>query len=163
MFIAESKHRWSYLALGHFTLGLLALSRLACCATARGEEKLDKAQIEQFEALERLILYNPHQYGESDLAAFQKRGGRRIDYKTTQGNQAAWLIPKTKGRTPQKLWVFCGGNGTLGLDLESIARAAGLMPMHSSLSTTRASAGCARVHRAPKASGKTCGNRSWRR
>jgi uncharacterized protein len=97
---------------------------LTCSPNALAQVKLDKAQLEQVEVLERQVLYHPHLYGRDHLEQFQRRGGRRIDYKTPQGNQTAWLIPQSRGATPERLWVFCAGNGSLGLDLEPVARAA---------------------------------------
>ncbi len=101
----------------------------ACClaggSNALGQVKLDKTQLEQVEALERQVLYYPHLYGTDRLKQFQRRGGRRIDYTTPQGRQTAWLIPQSQGPSPERLWVFFAGNGSLGLDLEPVARAAG--------------------------------------
>jgi uncharacterized protein len=101
----------------------------ACCLVggfnALGQTVLDKTQLEQVEKLERQVLYYPHLYGADDLEQFQRRGGKRIDYKTSQGNQTAWMISQSQGATPERLWLLCAGNGSLGLDLELIARAAG--------------------------------------
>ncbi len=110
---------------------VLAACCLACGSNALGlvtpdkTVKLDKTQLEQVEVLERQLLYYPHLYGADHLEQFQRRGGRRIAYKTPQGNQTAWLLSQSRGATPERLWVFCAGNGSLGLDLESVARAAG--------------------------------------
>jgi uncharacterized protein len=104
---------------------ILAACCLACGSNALGQVKLDKTQLEQVEALERQVLYFPHLYRADRLEQFQRRGGRRIDYKTGQGKQVAWLLPQSQGATPERLWVFCAGNGSLGLDLEPVARAAG--------------------------------------
>jgi pimeloyl-ACP methyl ester carboxylesterase len=102
------------------------LASCVCVSSALGQPMLDNAQVQQLEILERFVLYHPHLYGASHLEAFQKRGGKRIEFKTSQGKQTAWLMPQKNGGTPQRLWVFCGGNGSLGLDLEPIARAAKL-------------------------------------
>jgi uncharacterized protein len=117
---------------GHLTslFAILSACSFVCGSNAQGQvkldnNKLDKSQLEQVEALERLVLYHPHLYGADHLKQFQKRGGKRIDYKTQQGNQTAWLIPQSQGAAPERLWVFCAGNGSLALDLEPIARAAG--------------------------------------
>jgi pimeloyl-ACP methyl ester carboxylesterase len=95
-----------------------------CGTTALAQVQLDKSQLQGLEELERAVLYHPHLYGRDHLKAFQKRGGKRVDYKTAQGKQTAWLMPQTNGAASQRLWVICGGNGSLGLDLEPIARAA---------------------------------------
>ena len=116
---------------------ILAACRLVCGSNALGQVKpdktvkldetvkLDKTQREEVEVLERQILYHPGVYGADHLKQFQRRGGRRIDYTTPQGRQTAWLISQAQGSTPQRLWVFFAGNGSLGLDLEPVARAAG--------------------------------------
>jgi len=104
---------------------ILAACCLASGSRALGQVKLDKTQLEQVEALERQVLYYPHLYGADRLKQFQRRGGRRIDYTTPQGRQTAWLIPQAQGPTPERLWVFFADNGSLGLDLEPVARAAG--------------------------------------
>jgi len=104
---------------------ILTACCLACRSHALGQVKLDKTQLEQVEALERQVLYHPRLYGTEHLMQFQSRGGRRIDYKTPQGRQTAWLIPQSQGATPERLWVFCAGNGSLALDLEPIARGVG--------------------------------------
>jgi pimeloyl-ACP methyl ester carboxylesterase len=36
------------------------------------------------------------------LEQFQRRGGRRIDYRTPQGNQTAWLLPQAQGAMPER-------------------------------------------------------------
>jgi pimeloyl-ACP methyl ester carboxylesterase len=108
----------------HRILLSAALTPLICGTASRAQPELDKSQLAGLEELERTLLYRPHLYGASHLEAFQKRGGRRIDYRTSQGKQTAWLMPQTKGERPDRLWVFCGGNGSLGLDLEPIARSA---------------------------------------
>jgi hypothetical protein len=46
-----------------------------------------------------------------------------VNYKTDEGEQAAWLIKQGKGDKPQRLWVMCGGNATLAIELTPIARA----------------------------------------
>jgi uncharacterized protein len=93
-------------------------------STAVGQVKLDKQQLELLDSLERMVLYHPHRYGAQHLEAFQKRGGKRVDYQTALGKQTAWMLPRPGGTTPERLWVFFGGNGSLGLDLEPIARGA---------------------------------------
>jgi pimeloyl-ACP methyl ester carboxylesterase len=111
-----------------YRIAIIAAVLISCCFSpvALGQVKLDKQQLDQLEALERMVLYHPHLYGADHLKAFQKRGGKRIDYQTAQGKQTAWLMPQTGGTTPDRLWAVFGGNGSLGLDLEPIARAARL-------------------------------------
>jgi len=103
---------------------ILAACCLACASNALGQVELDKTQLELLEAMERQVLYHPRSYGADQLKQFQKRGGRRLDYKTPQGQQTAWLMPQSQGTTPERLWVFCAGNGSLALDLEPVARSA---------------------------------------
>ena len=47
------------------------LSSLLYGAAARAQAKFDKTQLEQFEALERMVLYHPHLYRAKHLEAFQ--------------------------------------------------------------------------------------------
>jgi uncharacterized protein len=61
------------------------------------------------------MLYFPRPYGAETTAHWeQMTQGKRIDYKTSQGNQRAFLQGNLK--SPRNLWIFCGGNGTLALD-----------------------------------------------
>jgi hypothetical protein len=72
--------------------------------------------------LEKQVLYHPRKYDPSVIQKFTAGGGQRLDYKTTQGRQTAWVIPAAKTDAPGKLWVFCGGNGTLAIEMEGLCR-----------------------------------------
>lgn len=76
----------------------------------------------QLEQLERSFLYFPREYGEATVDGFLERGGVRIDFKTSQGAQTAWWVPQREGASPERVWIFCGGNGTLALDFEPFIR-----------------------------------------
>jgi uncharacterized protein len=72
--------------------------------------------------MEKLVLYHPRKYDAAALQKFSERGGKRLDYQTSQGRQSAWIIPAAKSDAAGKLWVICGGNGSLALDFESMCR-----------------------------------------
>jgi pimeloyl-ACP methyl ester carboxylesterase len=100
---------------------LIVVGCFGVSSPAHAQLKLDKAQLEQFEAVERMILYHPRKYAAGDVEKFTADGGRRIEFNTKQGRQVAWLIPPTGGAV-EKLWVCCGGNATLALDLAPLCR-----------------------------------------
>ncbi len=85
------------------------------------EKKLTGQEVQSLQLLEPLILYHPRAYGSNVVQSFIANGGNRIDYKTSQGRQSAWVIAPTNDA--EKLWVMCGGNATLALELESLCRA----------------------------------------
>jgi pimeloyl-ACP methyl ester carboxylesterase len=61
------------------------------------------------------LIYFPRAYGPGTTAQWEKRtAGRTVDFKTTQGNQRAFLQGNLK--SPRNLWIVCGGNGTVALD-----------------------------------------------
>ena len=61
------------------------------------------------------LIYFPRPYGEGMVAAWQAdTGGRLVDYVTAQGKQRAFLQGELD--SPRRLWVVCGGNGTVALD-----------------------------------------------
>lgn len=72
--------------------------------------------------LEQKILYHPRAYAKGAIERFTASGGKPIVYQTAQGKQTAWLIPQAEGHEPERLWLVCGGNATLALDLESFCR-----------------------------------------
>ncbi|HEV7282677.1 MAG TPA: hypothetical protein VGN57_20900 [Pirellulaceae bacterium] len=97
----------------------------ALCGEAAAQERPAPSpeMLRQLEQIERSFLYFPRQYGEATLETFAERGGVRVDYKTEQGDQTAWWVPQRQGETPERVWIFCGGNGTLALDFEPLVRA----------------------------------------
>ncbi len=61
------------------------------------------------------LLYMPRSYrqGVTQQWAEQTRG-RTVDFKTSQGNQRAFLQGNLNN--PRNLWIVCGGNGSVALD-----------------------------------------------
>ena len=78
-------------------------------------------EIQGLQLLEALMLYHPRTYGTNTVQAFLAKGGQRLAYATSQGRQSAWLIAPSNGA--RRLWVMCGGNATLALDMVSMCRA----------------------------------------
>jgi uncharacterized protein len=61
------------------------------------------------------LIYFPRPYAPGTTAEWaQRTAGKRIDFKTSQGNQRAFLQGNLT--TPRNLWIVCGGNGTIALD-----------------------------------------------
>lgn len=61
------------------------------------------------------LIYFPRPYGPDHVARWDAEPGTRvIDYSTAQGKQQAYLLSKTE--KPERLWLVCGGNGTLVLE-----------------------------------------------
>ena len=57
----------------------------------------------------------PPPYGSGVTAKWSaETHGKPIDFKTSQGNQRAFLQGNLK--SPRNLWIVCGGNGTVALD-----------------------------------------------
>lgn len=98
---------------------------LALCGdvAAQAQQPPSPEMLKQLEQIERRFLYMPRKYGEATVAGFVERGGVRVDYKTEQGAQAAWWVPQSQGESPERVWIFCGGNGSLALDFEPLVRA----------------------------------------
>ena len=74
--------------------------------------------------LEKQALYHPTRYKSTEIEAFTKAGGKRIDYETSDGKQSAWLIAPASGQA-ERLWLVCGGNAARALDMASIGRSQG--------------------------------------
>lgn len=61
------------------------------------------------------LIYFPRPYGPETVVEWQRTtSGKIIDFKTSQGNQRAFLQGNLK--SPRNLWIVCGGNGTVALD-----------------------------------------------
>lgn len=61
------------------------------------------------------LIYFPRPYGPNTVAEWKhSTAGKTISFKTSQGNQRAFLQGNLK--TPRHLWIVCGGNGTVALD-----------------------------------------------
>lgn len=61
------------------------------------------------------LIYMPRAYAPGVTSQWQKLyAGQPIDFTTSQGSQRAFLQGNLK--SPRKLWIVCGGNGSLALD-----------------------------------------------
>ena len=61
------------------------------------------------------LIYFPRPYAPGTTAEWaQRTAGKKIDFKTSQGQQRAFLQGNLK--SPRHLWIVCGGNGTVALD-----------------------------------------------
>lgn len=61
------------------------------------------------------LIYFPRPYDAGEVTKWDAEPGTRvIDYQTAQGKQQAYLLSKTD--KPERLWLVCGGNGTLALE-----------------------------------------------
>jgi pimeloyl-ACP methyl ester carboxylesterase len=61
------------------------------------------------------LIYMPRPYGPGHVARWDAEPGTRvIDYSTAQGKQQAYLLSAME--KPERLWLVCGGNGTLALE-----------------------------------------------
>lgn len=74
-------------------------------------------------ACQSRLIYFPRAYGAAEPAAFQSRGGQRLDFTTGEGGQTAWLILPQEGGSAERLWIVCGGNAARALDMEDFCRA----------------------------------------
>ena len=73
------------------------------------------------------LIYFPRSYQDRELEGFRKRNGRRLDFTTGEGRQAAWLIPPESQKPAERLWIVCGGNAARALDMEDFCRS---LPFH---------------------------------
>ncbi len=64
------------------------------------------------------LIYFPRPYDKAALMNFQQRGGRQIEFKTSQGRQVAFYLPPQNAvaQPPAILWFVFGGNGAIALD-----------------------------------------------
>jgi pimeloyl-ACP methyl ester carboxylesterase len=61
------------------------------------------------------LIYFPRAYPAGVVARWQQQsGGKLIDFKTSQGRQRAFLQGNLT--SARRLWIVCGGNGTVALD-----------------------------------------------
>jgi len=61
------------------------------------------------------MIYFPRAYGASDISNWKREPGTKvIDYQTSDGKQSAFLL--SQSAKPERLWIVCGGNGTVALD-----------------------------------------------
>lgn len=61
------------------------------------------------------LIYFPRPYGPDVVAKWAAEPGTTVvDYQTAEGRQQAYLF--SPAAQPERLWIVCGGNGTLALD-----------------------------------------------
>lgn len=61
------------------------------------------------------LIYFPRPYGGDHVTRWDAEPGTTvIDYETREGKQQAYLLSTTP--KPERLWLVCGGNGTLALE-----------------------------------------------
>lgn len=61
------------------------------------------------------LIYFPRPYGPNDVSDWKRQPGTEIiAYQTSEGRQQAYLLRKSQ--SPERLWIVCGGNGTVALD-----------------------------------------------
>jgi pimeloyl-ACP methyl ester carboxylesterase len=61
------------------------------------------------------LIYFPRPYGPDHVARWNAGTGTTVvDYQTSDGKQQAYLLSATP--RPERLWLVCGGNGTLALE-----------------------------------------------
>jgi pimeloyl-ACP methyl ester carboxylesterase len=66
------------------------------------------------------LMYFPRPYGSKEVGAFMRAGGQKLEYETSCGRQVAFYLaprePAAADAIPNRVWMVCGGNGSLGLD-----------------------------------------------
>jgi pimeloyl-ACP methyl ester carboxylesterase len=62
------------------------------------------------------MIYHPRRYEPGETTTLPLHA-MELDYRTSQGRQAAFFVPPKNGmlRTPQRIWVMFGGNASLAL------------------------------------------------
>ena len=61
------------------------------------------------------LIYFPRPYGHDHIDRWDAEPGTTaVDYRTSDGFQQAYLLCTTP--KPERLWIVCGGNGTLALE-----------------------------------------------
>ena len=93
--------------------------------SARGGGPPATQRADPLEPIERSALYFPRPYEGGEIAAFLARGGTRVDFRTGQGQQTAWLVWPGKPAPPKRLWVVCGGNAARAIDMEQVRQLVG--------------------------------------
>ena len=66
------------------------------------------------------LIYLPRHYQSGRPEVFRKLGGVAVETRTSSGRQVSWLL-KPKEGAPERLWLVCGGNGALALEMEDLA------------------------------------------
>ncbi|MFZ4763820.1 MAG: alpha/beta hydrolase [Roseimicrobium sp.] len=64
------------------------------------------------------LIYHPRPYDRASLDFFERSGGRRLEFTTSQGQQVAFYLPPRGAvdAKPAYVWFVFGGNGSLSLD-----------------------------------------------
>ncbi len=63
------------------------------------------------------LIYFPRPYPAKHLAEWQqKTQGKILSFTTSEGKQQAYFFRPRPQSEPQRLWVVCGGNGSLATD-----------------------------------------------
>jgi uncharacterized protein len=61
------------------------------------------------------LIYFPRPYGPGHVARWDSEPGTTVvNYQTSNGPQQAYLLARSS--KPERLWIVCGGNGTLALE-----------------------------------------------
>jgi pimeloyl-ACP methyl ester carboxylesterase len=97
----------------------------AITSTAFPKEPATRPVNDPLEALESRTLYYPSLYEAGEVDAFLQDGGIRLDYKTPQGSETAFLIPPASAQKADHLWVIASGNAMLALNMASFCRETG--------------------------------------
>lgn len=66
-------------------------------------------------ACQHKLIYLPTKYPPETLKFFERNGGSRLEFTTSQGKQTAWLSPAKDGKPPERVWIVCAGNADLAL------------------------------------------------
>lgn len=71
-------------------------------------------------ACQSRFIYFPRPYPPEQSNAFLLKGGSQIEFKTSAGQQTAWLLLPASGQPPEQVWLLTAGNASLALDLASL-------------------------------------------
>lgn len=63
------------------------------------------------------LIYFPRAYDAAHVSRWQQlTKGKVLQFTTSAGKQQAYLFGPQTGKTPERLWLVCGGNATLATD-----------------------------------------------
>ncbi|MES2709274.1 MAG: hypothetical protein V4726_21940 [Verrucomicrobiota bacterium] len=71
-------------------------------------------------ACQHKLIYLPAKYPPETVKFFEKSGGTRLEFTTSQGKQTAWFSPAAGGAVPEHVWIVCAGNADLALNYAEI-------------------------------------------
>lgn len=67
------------------------------------------------------LIYHPQRYSDDWLERFERSGGERVVFTTSQGEQTAFYRPCASGKSqPRRLWLCFAGNASLALLWEEL-------------------------------------------